>query len=363
MEMVTIRSRRLGRRQLLALIGGTSFAAACGDSGPAADATPTTSVVQPTAMAPTTVPTQLPEATATVPPAAPAAITGPQAITTLAERTPRRVIRNLAYVEGGSDAQKLDLYFSTVQLRPAPLAVFIHGGGFEAGDKAGILGQQSPPFAVLEELLSRGYIVASINYRLSGEASFPAAVEDCKAAIRFLRANAGTYGYFPRRIAAFGTSAGGTLVSMLGLTGSEDGLEGDDGNLNLSSRVQAVANLYGLADFSLEFSAYTTNFVLSYLAVSGPELEAAKQRASPVNYVSADDAAFLNLHGVLDQVVPLEHSELLDQRLKAAGVTSQLVVVENADHSFIPVGGQISPSLEELAVLIADFFDQELIRV
>ena len=339
MEMLTIRSRRLGRRQLLALLGGTSFAVACGDSGPAADAIATASVAQPTAVSPTGVPTQPPEATATVPSPTPTAIAGPQAIAAPAERTPRRVIRNLAYVEGGSEAQKLDLYFSTAVLRPAPLAVFIHGGGFEGGDKAGILGQQTPPFAVLEELLSRGYILASVNYRLSGEAPFPAAVEHSKAAIRFLRANAATYGYFPRRIAAFGTSAGGTLVSMLGLTGPADGLEGSDGNLNLSSRVQAVANLFGLADFRLEFSAYTTGFVQSYLAATGPELEAAKERASPITYVSADDAAFLNLHGVLDRVVPLEHSELLDQRLRATGVTSQLVVVENADHSFVPAGG------------------------
>ncbi len=356
-------SERLNRRQVLGFMAGSAFLAACRDKGsPAAAPTPPGSpsppptsegsVSEPTVAAP-----------APVTPAAPASIAGPRALAAPAARTPARVLRNLQYVGNGVASQRLDLYFSEANLAPAPLAIYMHGGAFSSGDKLRIASRNAQPYLVLAELLSRGYVVASVNYRLSGEAPFPAAIEDCKAAVRFLRANASEYGYFPDRIAAFGTSAGGTFASMLGLMGPGDGLEGSGGNLGFSSRVQAVANFFSVSDFNLLPRAGVGALTREYLSASGAGLEAVKDRASPITYVSSDDAPFLHLHGDQDRLVDLAQSEALHRRLVAAGVESELIVVKNAGHSFVPSGGPISPSLEELAFRVGEFFDHKLIRV
>jgi acetyl esterase/lipase len=268
--------------------------------------------------------------------------------------------RNLPYVQGADRSQRFDLYYSAAAANAAPFVVFIHGGGFLEGDKMGIASGEHPSHAILSELMARGYVVASLNYRLSGEAPFPAAVEDCKAAIRFFRANASRFGLATERIGVFGTSAGGNLASMLGVAGPNDGLEGG-GNANQSSRVQAVADLFGPVDFLLPISSSTAEGrVEPYLTVPGVDATEAKRRASPVTYVSRDDPPFLILHGDKDNVVPLVHSEQFNQRLREAGVRSDLVVVQNGGHVFVPVGGAISPSIDEIARLVADFFDREI---
>jgi acetyl esterase/lipase len=322
--------RSFSRRQALRFFGGTALLAACGGGEPA----------PPAATAPPVAPTPPPSPTAT-----------PTA------RTFARVDRDIPYVEAGHPSQRLDLYFSAVSLRPAPLAVYIHGGAFFAGDKFEIAAPGTPFAIMLGELLSRGYTVASMNYRLSGTAPFPAAVEDCKAAVRFLRANAAKYG-FSGRIGAFGGSAGGTLAAMLGLTAPADGLEGS-ANPNVPSHVEAVVDLFGPSDFTLPLlrtGPGGDDFLAPYL---GPAPDAAS-RASPVTYVSRDDAPFLLIHGDRDDIVPLVHSQRLNEKLLAAGVKCQLVVVKNAGHIFLPAGGTVSPAFEEIARIIADFFDQEI---
>ena len=358
---------RLSRRHVVGLFGASALFAACGgDSSPGTEEAATATSTQPpvsTAVSPEPAVSTPSRAVPTVTSQAPATIDGPQRITSPAARTPGRVVRNLLYVEGGDDSQRLDLYFSTANLRPAPLAIFVHGGGFFEGDKAGIGAPTLPPFFVLTELLSRGYVVASLNYRLSGVAAFPAAVEDCKAAVRYLRANAARFAYFPGRVVVFGASAGGNLASMLGVTVPADGLEGSGGDARVSSRVQAVANLYGLSDFKLGLSGGAEEQVQPYLGTTSAEREAVKDRASPVTYVTSDDAPFLHIHGDRDQVAPLIHSEGLHQRLGEAGVQSELIVVKNAGHSLVSVGGEISPSMEEVALRVSDFFDAELMRV
>ena len=368
-------SDRLNRRRLLGLLGGSAVLAACRDDGsPLAEETPSAtstspatpeaaSTLSPTLSAAVSEPTQTSLATATSATPAPAPVVSPQSLSAPAARTAARVVRNVQYVEGGIEAQRLDLYFSSANLTPAPLAVYLHGGAFSSGDKLRIAARNGQPYFVLSELLSRGYVVASVNYRLSGEAAFPAAVEDCKAAIRFLRANAAGYGYFGDRIAAAGTSAGGTFASMLGLMGPADGLEGSGGNLGFSSRVQAVANFYGVSDFNLIPTAGVGALTRDYLAASGAQLAVVKDSASPITYVSSDDAPFLHLHGDQDRLVELQQSEALHQRLVSAGVESELIVVKNAGHTFVPVGGTVSPSMEELAVRVGDFFDRKLVRV
>src|SRR5687768_12543691 len=150
---------------------------------------------------------------------------------------------DLPYVENGKSSQSLDLFIpaGATADKPLPLVVWIHGGGWRQGDKARCLALP---------LLAHGYAVASINYRLSGEAQFPAQIHDCKAAIRWLRANAKEHGIDADRIGVWGSSAGGHLVALLGTSGDVKELEGELGNAGVSSRVQAVCDFFGPAELS-----------------------------------------------------------------------------------------------------------------
>jgi acetyl esterase/lipase len=151
--------------------------------------------------------------------------------------------KDLAYASA-SATQILDLYLPTTGSGPFPVVINIHGGGFKFGDK-GMLSE-----ATGTALLDAGYAVASINYRFSGEAVFPAAVQDAKAEVRFLRANAAQYNLNPEKMAVLGQSAGGNLAAMVGVTGNiSDFDDASLGNAGVSSAVQAVIDQYGPTDF------------------------------------------------------------------------------------------------------------------
>ena len=150
--------------------------------------------------------------------------------------------RDLAYVTHGSRGQTLDLY-APKKATGVPLIVWIHGGAFLFASKEGFPVEPVPLHLMLE-----GYAVASINYRLSPEAVFPAQLEDCKAAIRWLRAHADELGIDPTRIGVWGASAGGNLAALVGTTGSVRDFDVGE-NLDYSSRVQAVCDFYGPTDF------------------------------------------------------------------------------------------------------------------
>jgi acetyl esterase/lipase len=210
-----------------------------------------------------------------------------------------------------------------------------------------------------QDLLRRGYLFASINYRLAPEYKFPAQIEDVKCAVRFLRAHASEYKLNPNRIGAIGTSAGGHLVALLGVSAGATDLEGKGGWSDQSSRVQAVADLFGPTDLTMGAGGRAEQLgeaVFGAKSADDPVLK----RASPVTYVSKDNPPFLMMHGDKDPVVPLRHSESLLMKMKAAGVTSTLVVVTNAGHGFAPVGGEPNPSRTEIGRMIADFFDRSL---
>jgi acetyl esterase/lipase len=215
-----------------------------------------------------------------------------------------------------SPAQKLDMYLPATGNGPFPVIVSIHGGAFKGGDKGD--GQVN---AMLEGL-KRGYAVVSINYRLSGEAIFPAQIQDVKAAIRFVWANAAQYKLNPDKIATWGGSAGGHLAAMAGTTG--DVPDFDDvtlGNANQSSRVQAVVDWFG----PIQFDQMDAQFRVSgkgtpdHDAANSPESElVGKQitqaadlvkRASPATYISKNDPPFFIEHGLEDQLVPTEQSK------------------------------------------------------
>ena len=260
--------------------------------------------------------------------------------------------RNLAYVENGHDRQKLDLYVPESP-EPLPLIIWVHGGGWQAGSKDGC-----PPLrAGYTEL---GYAVASIGYRLSGDAVFPAQIEDCKAAIRWLRAHAQEYGLAPERFGVWGSSAGGHLVALLGTSGDVEDFD-VGAHSDQSSRVQAVCDYYGPTDFKVfvttpRYESHAKRNSPENKLIGGSVLENPDKvaRVNPITYVSNDDPPFLIVHGDEDGTVPLNQSQLLFEALKEAGVPVHLHTIHGAGH-----GG---PAFNESVVsnMVREFFEKRL---
>jgi acetyl esterase/lipase len=249
-----------------------------------------------------------------------------------------RAVRDLDYVGSGNQRQMLDLYLPEAKTdKPHPLIVYIHGGGWEAGSK-----DQAD---VLVGLIKGGtpYAGASLNYRLTDQAQWPAQIFDCKAAIRWLRAHAQEYNLDPDKIAVFGISAGGHLVSMLGVTGGVQELEGALGkHLDRSSRVSCVLDFCGPSDF-LTFggkgSVIDPDDPKGALAklIGGPlkDRQEEGRKASPVSYITPDDAPFLIIHGDKDTLVPYSQATEFDAALKAAHVPAILLTGTDGGHVFL----------------------------
>jgi acetyl esterase/lipase len=263
-----------------------------------------------------------------------------------------KVLRDLAYVAGGHERQKLDLYLPAAGSR-WPLVVAIHGGAFRMGSKEG-----EPAGA----FVARGFAVAAINYRLSQHALFPAQIEDCKAAVRWLRANAARYGYDPERIASYGGSAGGHLAAMLGTTGDVKAFD-VGANPGVSSRVQAVVDFFGPTDF-LQMDAHRLPAAkMAHDAADSPEAQLVGgpirdnpdrvARANPITYVTRDDPPFFIVHGDADLLVPHHQSELLETALRRAGVRVRLVTIPGGPHGGETVKAGLPAALDFLAEILA----------
>jgi len=239
--------------------------------------------------------------------------------------------RDLAYVSNGHERQKLDLYLPEKAEGPLPLIIWIHGGGWQSGSKENCLPLRSG-------FVLKGYAVASINYRLSGDAPFPAQIEDTKSAIRWLRAHAKEYRLDPDHIGVWGSSAGGHLVALAGTSGGEKSFDVGE-ILEVSSRVQAVCDFYGPTDLN---AFVATPGYERHAKADAPEVKLLGgtiqdnpdkvARLNPVTYVSPDDPPFLILHGDKDPVVPIGQSRLLLEALQKAGVAVEFKVVEGAGH-------------------------------
>src|SRR5882724_8548393 len=238
--------------------------------------------------------------------------------------------------------------------RPLPVAVYIHGGGWDSGDKD----HTDWRFAhVRDSLLSRGYVVANLNYRLAPADKWPAQIEDVKCAIRDLRANALIFGLDPSRVVAWGTSAGSHLAAMLGTTG-RDPQPTDTGEFaGFSSRVSAVVDIAGPTDLGrpgeLNFGG-----VQEILRTWPDSSSAEAAGASPVHQVSAQAPPFYIIHGDRDEVVKLDQAVRLYDRLGAMAVPRQMLVVLNATHGIASAGEGILPDRPAIVSSIVAFFDR-----
>jgi acetyl esterase/lipase len=252
--------------------------------------------------------------------------------TRLLPGVPYAAIRGLRPLE-------LDLVLPPEAGHPVPIVVFLHGGGWRVGSRhsAGPAYDAASP-TPFERLAQAGIAVASVDYRLSGEATWPAQLHDAKAAVRWLRARAGELGIDAERVAAWGESAGGHLAELLGLTADDPALEGDVGVTGPSSSVVAVAAWYApsdigalAADLGQDSADPTTReaLLLGAPAVDVPDVAA---QASPITHVTAGAPPFLLLHGRQDRLIPWVQSERLHAALQDAGVDVEFDVYDDADH-------------------------------
>lgn len=232
--------------------------------------------------------------------------------------------------------------------RPAPVALYIHGGGLVIGARtttglgALLADQQGALFTPLQQGLNqRGFVVAAIDYRLTPGTSWPAPIDDARCAVRFLRANAAGLDIDPHRIGVWGSSAGGLLVSLLGLTGSTD----------RSSAVEAVVDMFGPADVTNLSGSDTPTRVLA--SVSFGDSPAVRRAASPIDHVTPNAPPFLILQGSDDTGVPPRQSETFAAHLRAAHIPTTLIVVAHTGHSLDTPGE--SPSAEQLTATIEQF--------
>lgn len=278
------------------------------------------------------------------------------AVRTATPRGGMSVRRDVQYCVAGRVPLRMDVYSprdTAPGSTPRPLVIYVHGGGFFDGDK-----NSSVVRAYMTELVGRGFVGASVNYRLAPAFQFPAMLEDVKCAVRYFRANSSAYGINPNRIGMMGSSAGAQLASLVGVTDPRARFEGNGGYRNQSSRVQAVADLFGYADMTVGVSrSMRAQNIRVFGSVDGLVL------GSPVTYASADDPPFLIMHGDRDRTVPLSQSQRFLQRLRAARVPATLHVVNNADHGFREAGtGPVWPNQEARLDIVGDFFVRTLMR-
>ncbi|MBI3890371.1 MAG: alpha/beta hydrolase [Candidatus Wallbacteria bacterium] len=266
-----------------------------------------------------------------------------------------RVVRNVEYGRAGWASLRADLYFPQRRREKAPAVLYIHGGGWALGDRS--------EGEMAGYLAHYGYVVASIDYRLCWLAKFPAAVEDCKAAVRWMRANSRRLGVDPERIGVWGASAGGHLAMMVGCADASAGLEGNSGNPGISSRVRAVCSYFGPSDLAGEFA---NPFSLGGQIVQffmGPFRSPRDfVAASPVSHVGPGDPPLLMLHGDRDGLVPFRQSQLMFDAYRRFGLDATLIAVRNADHGFMPKDllAPVTPNSAQRWNIVLSFFDRHL---
>ncbi len=235
-------------------------------------------------------------------------------------------VKDLRYGTGGGRDLELDLYLPRNDIKQRTTLLFLHGGAWSGGSRE-VYKYYTVMFA------QKGYVSATASYRLSGEAPYPAAIHDVKAAVRWLRAQAEKYRIHPDRIVAVGGSAGGHLALMLGYSPTVSHLEGTGGHSELSSAVQGVINFYGPVDLTTN-TARSNGSVRKFLQGKTYE-EAAHlyEEASPLTHLNADAPPTLVVHGTLDETVKIRQADLLAEKLASLQVRYAYARLEGWPHT------------------------------
>lgn len=274
-------------------------------------------------------------------------------------RTQNENLNDIEYACIGERSLLLDLHVPVNSAPPYPVVVWLFGGGWNRGDR-----RARPVVRLVDDnLYQHGYAIAAIDYRLSGEAKFPAQLEDCKAAIRFLRKHAESFQLDANRIGVWGFSAGAHLAALVGLTALTKQFEVGD-NLEISSQVQAVCAFAVTSDFrqvNAENTCDDPNDPGSATAqLFGGRIQEKMDlviQASPVTYISPQAPPFLLIHGEKDGLVACEQSKLLHDALDQAGVESTLYIIPNGDHGMAGLG---QAETEHILKITESFFQRHL---
>lgn len=268
----------------------------------------------------------------------------------LQQSAPEGVVfeKGVVYGKGGGEDLTFNLSRPKDVAGPLPCVLVIHGGGWAAGNK-------ESHNNLTWEFARRGYVSATVGYRLAPKSLYPAQIEDVKCAVRYVRANAEKLGVDPKRIGATGFSAGGHLSMMLGVMGKDDGLEGEGGNPEQSSQVNAVVAFFGPTDFiNVEFPEASRGIVSRWIGGTREDKKEEYRKASPVTYVSKGDAPALLIQGTKDALVPHDQAYRMAEAMTAAGVPGRVDLILGAGHGW---GGA---ELTRTAEAMYTFFDVQL---
>ena len=273
---------------------------------------------------------------------APAAVAADAPAVKLLDKSQITVRRNVAYATAGGQTLRLDLAVPKTP-GPHPVVVCLHGGAWKYGDKTELsrapldpeLNRVADGMSMIEGLAARGFAAATVGYRNVPTCTFPGPLEDCKTAVRFLRAKARDYDLDAGRVAALGFSAGGHYAALLGLTGKDAGFEGTQ-YPEESSRVNCVVDLFGPTDLTLYAGSEGLNngFMVPLLGPKAKDGTELHKKASPLTYVTKDAPPFLVVHGNADLIVPIIHSERLVAKMRACGAECEFVKVNGKGHGW-----------------------------
>ncbi|MCB1062305.1 MAG: alpha/beta hydrolase [Verrucomicrobiae bacterium] len=245
---------------------------------------------------------------------------------------------DVVYGKEDTKAQSLDVYLAKSDT-PTPVMIYIHGGGWRAGSKAKIPG-------FLAQGVAKGWFsVVSVEYRFTDVAPHPAQVNDCVRAVQFVRQHASEWNIDPKRVGVTGGSAGAHLSLWVALHDDAADPDAEDPVQRQSSRVSCVISFAGPTDWQLLSEIEHKHPAYRQLLGYEPGTPAAEMSAelkkdvSPITFVSKDDPPVLLVHGDADDIVPIRHAQVIDEKLDAAGVPSELFIVEGANHGVAGAGG------------------------
>ena len=238
---------------------------------------------------------------------------------------------NLTYARYGDRELQLDLFRPKDRAQALPAIVCIHGGGWFKGERSSMTN-------LAQALAARGYVTVTISYRLTGEAKFPAAIQDCKASVRWLRANAKEYGIDPKAIGVTGLSAGGHLAALLATSAGIKKIEGDGGHAEQSSAVQACVAMGAQSDLETErirglSSQPDDPFYRTFLGAPQTEAPETYALASPRHHLDKSDPPMIFMAGELDD--PSTHADKTRVDLEKLGIPTDLILISQAPHAFL----------------------------